>query len=130
MRAYSQDLRDRIINALGRAESPTAIAKRFEVSRIWVYQVKRRWEETGRKTSLPMGGHRKSRLEPLEATIRSWIKDKPDLTLKEMRERLEEMRVSIKEPAIWHQLNKWNLSYKKNFARQRARPSRHSGATA
>jgi transposase len=130
MRAYSQDLRDRIINALGRAESPTAIAKRFEVSRIWVYQVKRRWEETGRKTSLPMGGYRKSRLEPLEATIRSWIKGKPDITLKEMRERLEEMSVSIKEPAIWHQLNKWDLSYKKNLARQRARPSRHPKATA
>jgi transposase len=98
MRAYSQDLRDRIINALGRAESPTAIAERFEVSRIWVYQVKRRWKETGRRTSLPMGGYRKSRLEPLEETIRSWIKDRPDLTLKEIRERLEEMKVSIKEP--------------------------------
>ena len=35
MRAYSQDLRDRILNALERGERPTDIAARFEVSRVW-----------------------------------------------------------------------------------------------
>ena len=39
MQAYSQDLRDRVLGALERGESPTAIAERFEVSRVWVYQV-------------------------------------------------------------------------------------------
>jgi transposase len=125
MRAYSQDLRDRVLNALGRSESPTAIAKRFEVSRIWVYQVKQRWEEEGKRSSLPMGGYRKSCLAPLESTIRSWIKDTSDITLKEMCERLEELGVSIKAPALWHQLNNWSLSYKKNAAPQRTRTRGH-----
>ena len=42
MEAYSQDLRDRVLRALERGERPTAIAARFEVSRVWVYQVQNR----------------------------------------------------------------------------------------
>lgn len=42
MDAYSQDLRDRVLRALERGERPTAIAARFEVSRVWVYQVQNR----------------------------------------------------------------------------------------
>ncbi|HXX21589.1 MAG TPA: transcriptional regulator, partial [Terriglobia bacterium] len=44
MHAYSQDLRDRVLRALGRSEHPTAIARRFEVSRMWVYRVRERWQ--------------------------------------------------------------------------------------
>jgi Homeodomain-like domain len=56
MRAYSQDLRDRVLRALGRAERPSDISRHFEVSRMWVYEVRRRWEEQGCRSSLPMGG--------------------------------------------------------------------------
>jgi transposase len=61
MQAYSQDLRDRVLRALERGEGPTEIARRFEVSRIWVYQVRDRWQKTGERCSLPIGGHRRSR---------------------------------------------------------------------
>jgi hypothetical protein len=37
MEAYSQDLRDRVLRALERGERPVDIARRLEVSRIWVY---------------------------------------------------------------------------------------------
>ncbi|MCW8186959.1 IS630 transposase-related protein, partial [Verminephrobacter eiseniae] len=40
MQAYSQDLRDRVLKAIEQGDRPTDIAKRFEVSRVWVYQVK------------------------------------------------------------------------------------------
>ena|SRR5690606_21849312 len=73
MRAYSQDLRDRILGALARGEGPTAIARRFEVSRIWVYQVRKRWKEEGQRHSLPMGGYRRSRIAHKELQIRQWI---------------------------------------------------------
>ena len=36
MHAYSQDLRDRVLGALARGERPSAIARRYEVSRMWV----------------------------------------------------------------------------------------------
>jgi len=37
MQSYSQDLRERVLWALGRGERPTAIGRRLEVSRVWVY---------------------------------------------------------------------------------------------
>jgi transposase len=131
MAAYSQDLRDRVLRGIERGESPSSIAARLEVSRMWVYQVKQRFEREGRRTSHAVGGYRKSRLAPLEQVLRSWIKAQPDLTLHDMCERLkEEHGVEIKPPALWHQLNNWKLSYKKNSARSRARQRRRSGGQA
>jgi transposase len=131
MRAYSQDLRDRVLSALERGERPTDIAARFEVSRGWVHQVRKQLRLEGRRTSLPIGGHRISVLAPFESLLRAWIGEKPDLTLAEMRERLaREHDVAIREPALWHQLNKWGLSYKKNSTRQRARTARRAGGAA
>ncbi len=131
MRAYSQDLRDRVLGALERGERPTDIAVRFEVSRGWVHQVRKQLQSQGRRTSLPIGGHRISVLAGLETVLRAWIAEKPDLTLAEMCERLSnEHGIVIKVPALWHQLNKWGLSYKKNSARQRARTARRAGGAA
>ncbi|WP_408644568.1 IS630 family transposase [Verminephrobacter eiseniae] len=114
MQAYSQDLRDRVLKAIEQGDRPTDIAKRFEVSRVWVYQVKTRLEE-GIRHSFQIGGHRKSCLAPVEPMLREWIKDRADLTLREMCERLAEHGITIKAPALWHQLNKWGLSLKKTL---------------
>jgi len=131
MRAYSQDLRDRVLHALERGERPTAIARRFDVSRGWVHEVRRRLRSEGRRSSLQIGGHRRSLLAPVELVLRKWIADRPDLTLAEICERLaQEHGIAIGIPALWHQLNKWGLSYKKNPARQRARTARRAGGTA
>ena len=66
MQAYSQDLRDRVLRALARGEGPSEIARRFEVSRFWVYQVRDREQETGVRSSFQIGGHRRSRLAEAE----------------------------------------------------------------
>jgi len=121
MQPYSQDLRDRVLRALERGDGPTEIARRFEVSRIWVYQVRDRANETGERGSRPIGGYRRSRLAAKEQQMRSWIADQSDLTLAEIQQRLEQQGITIKIGALWHQLNKWNLTFKKNAARQRTR---------
>ena len=121
MQSYSQDLRDRVLWALERGERPAHIARRLEISRAWVYQVRDRVRETGQRSSFPIGGHRRSRVAELEAELRAWIEAEPDLALAQICQRLAERGVSIKAGALWHQLNKWNLSFKKNSARQRAR---------
>lgn len=124
MHSYSQDLRDRVLWALERGEGPSAIARRLEVSRVWVYQVRDRKQKTGLGTSLPIGGHRRSRIADMETELRAWLEAEPDLALNQMCERLAEKGVAIKSGALWHQLNKWNLTFKKNAARQRARTRR------
>jgi transposase len=57
----------------------------------------------------------------LKSEICAWIESEPDLSLTELCERLAKQGVLIKTGALWHQLNKWNLTFKKNPARQRAR---------
>ena len=84
MRAYSQDLRERVLSALERGERPTDIAVRLEVSRVWIYQVARRFKQSGQRGSLPMGGHRRSRVAAMESTLRAWIKAEVDVTLAEL----------------------------------------------
>ena len=121
MQSYSQDLRDRVLWALSRGERPTAIARRLEVTRVWVYQVRDRERKTGKRVSFQIGGHRRSRVAEMESVLRSWIEQEPDLSLAELCERLAKQGVSIKTGALWHQLNKWNLTFKKNPARQRTR---------
>jgi len=127
MQAYSQDLRDRVLGALKRGDRPVEIAARYEVSREWVYQVKTRLASEGLRHSFQIGGHRTSRLAPLEHQVRAWIKAQPDLTLVELCDRVAQHGVEIKPPAFWHQLNKWGLSFKKNTLRQRARTAGRSG---
>lgn len=120
MRAYSQDLRERVLNALERGQGPTEIARRYEVSRTWVYEVRQRWRQDGLRCSLPVGGYKRSRIADKEQQIRQWIEAAPDLTLAEICQRLSEQGINISTSALWYQLDKWALSFKKNAARQRA----------
>ncbi len=113
MQSYSQDLRDRVLWALDRGERPTAIARRLEVSRVWVYRVRERQQKTGQRSSFRIGGHRRSRIAEMESVLRVWIEQEPGLSLAELCERLLRQGVAIKIGALWHQLNKWNLTFKK-----------------
>src|ERR1035438_4009902 len=130
MQAYSQDLRERVLRALDRGDRPAEIARRFEVGRVWVYQVRDRLQTTGERSSFQIGGHRRSRLADLEPTLRGWIKAAPDLTLVEMQDRLAKQGVPTKIGALWHQLNRWKLTLKKNPARQRARARGRAASAA
>jgi transposase len=130
MQSYSQDLRERVLWALDRGEGPSSIARRLEVSRVWVYQVRDREQKTGKRTCFQIGGHRRSRVAEMEPVLRAWIEREPDLALSELSERLARQGVLIKPGALWHQLNKWNLTFKKNPARQRARARRRAEGAA
>jgi transposase len=100
---------------LQRGEGASAIARRLEVSRVWVDQGRNRELNTGLGTRLQRGGHRRSRVADLEAVLRAGIEAEPDLAVSEMCDRLAEQGVAIKLGALWHQLNQWNLTFKKTL---------------
>lgn len=129
MAAYSQDLRDRVLRGLERGEGATSIAQRLEVSLRWVYHVKDRYEQAGERAAQPVGGYRRSRVAEMEPRIRAWLGAQVDMTLAELCERLSEQGILIKTTALWHQLDKWNLTLKKNTTRQRARAGRRQTST-
>lgn len=130
MAAYSQDLRDRALSGLERGEGASSIARRLEVSVGWGYHIKQRYERQGERCARKLGGYRRSRLADLEPRIRGWLAERVDLTLAELSARLAQQGVSIKSTALWHQLNHWGLTFKKNSASQRARTRRRAGRTA
>lgn len=130
MSAYSQDLRDRVLKGLERDESATSIARRLEVSLRWVYHVRLRYNRFGERSPQKVGGYRRSRIAGLESQIREWINEEVDLTLVQLCERLAEQGIPIKQTALWYQLDKWGLSFKKNPARQRARTQGRSAGKA
>ncbi len=115
LQAYSQDLRERVLRALERGDRPAEIARRFEVSRLWVYRVRDRQQEAGVRSSFQIGGHRRSRLAARAQALRAWIAAEPDLTLAELQQRLAQQGVATKIGALWHQLNNWNLTFKKTL---------------
>ncbi len=120
MKSLSEDLRQRIVKACEGGEGCASVAARFVLNVRTVQKLWKRYRETGSMLALPRGGYRRSRIAKMEGTLRVWIKAQPDLTLAEMCERLAAQGIGIKPPALWHQLNKWGLSFKKNPARQRA----------
>lgn len=126
MKAYSQDLRDHVARGIERGESPSEIARRLEVSRVWIYRVRDALTQ-GRTQPKQMGGWRRSRLATHEPAIREWIGLRPDLTLREIADRLHlECTVSIGLTALWQQLDKWGITYKKNPTRKRATAPRRA----
>ena len=89
MTPYSQDLRDRVIEALeADLDTRQEIADIFGVSRSYVQKVWRRWRETGNRAALPRGGGRVRTLATHTERIRAEVEQQPDVTLAELCERI------------------------------------------
>jgi len=89
MTPYSQDLRDRIIEALeADLETRQEIADTYGVSRSYVQKVWHRWRDTGNRAALPHGGGRVRTLAAQTERIRAEVEQQPDVTLAELCERI------------------------------------------
>ncbi len=128
MRAYSQDLRGRVIRGRAKNESAAELAVRYKIGKRTVESWWKRYEETGVESALKMGGYRYARLEGQDDFLREWIGKENGLTLVQIQARcLEELGIKVSMGALWERLDKLGLSYKKNAARLRARSARHQG---
>ena len=87
--AYSQDLRDRVINAVV-VEGMTrrAAAARFGVSGSSAIKWVERVERSGSRTAAKMGGYKRVRLEPHRAFLEGLWAEKSDITLQALCDRL------------------------------------------
>jgi len=89
MRAYSQDLRERIVQARqGQEGSQAEVGERFAVSRSFVEKLWRRWRTTGQYAALPHAGGRQRSLRAVETVLRHEVARQPDCTLAELCERV------------------------------------------
>ena len=86
---YSQDLRERVIDAVQRGElSRRAAARRYEISESIAIKWLERVERDGSREPVGHGGHRPSKLMPHRDFLEAARTETPDVTLQALCDRL------------------------------------------
>src|ERR1700682_3028985 len=79
-RAYSLDLRERVVAAVAAGESCRAVAATFKVSVASVVKWSQRFRATGSAAARPMGGNRPYALAAERDWLLNRLSQKPDVT--------------------------------------------------
>ena len=127
-RAYSLDLRERVVAAVEAGHSCRSVAKTFMVSVASVVK----WSQRQRATGSPAAGRVGGRRRYVVAHEREWllarIGEKPDLTLRALLSELRERGLVVSYYALWHFLQHEGITFKKKPARLGAGSARRRKA--
>jgi transposase len=121
MRAYSADLRERVLRDCDGGIGTRAVARKYTVSESWVRRLKQVRRATGRTTPAPRAGGRVGYATAHGEAVRAAVTRTPDATLDELRAALTP---SPSRAALARALAALGLTRKKSRS---GRPSR--GAT-
>jgi len=124
MRAYSVDLRQRVMKAYDEGQWTVGqIAARFKVGEWWVHKLKRQRQREGSLAPRkgPVGQPRSLQNEQLDR-LREYVDEHADATLEQMREALGLHCTAV---TIHNTLRRLGYRYKKNAAGQRTRTRGH-----
>jgi transposase len=119
-RAYSEDLRVRLVGIVEGGRSARSTAKLFSVSASSAVKWVQRWRREKTVAPSKSRGHRRSPLEAHTGWLLKLVKDKDDLTLEEIRLRLARRGIRVAVSTIWSFYDRHKISFKKNRVRQRA----------
>lgn len=116
MKPYSQDLRERIIDALEtKEETQSEVAHRFSVSLSFIEKLWHRWRTSGTYAALPHAGGQRRHLTDHAETLRREVDKQPDATLSELRDRVVAANGPSVSPAtICRELQRLQLRLKKS----------------
>jgi transposase len=116
MKPYSQDLRERIIDAIEtREETQNEVAQRFSVSLSFVEKLLHRWRKSGTYAAHPHAGGQRRHLTDHSETLRGEVDQQPDATLSELRDRVVAANGPSVSPAtICRELQRLQLPLKKS----------------
>jgi transposase len=117
MRAYSLDLRQKVVAAYKRGESTIdEIAALFSVGPTFVKKMLRLHREGGDLSPLPHGGGHTPKLsDKHQKILRAEIARNNDATIEELRDLLRKKAgLEVSQPTVSRALTRLNLSRKKN----------------
>ena len=112
-RAYSLDLRERVVAAVASGQSCRSVAKTFMVSVASVVKWSQRQRAVGSPAALKMGGRRPYLVARERDWVLSRIAEKPDLTLRALLRELAERGLVVSYYALWHFLQHEGVTFKK-----------------
>jgi transposase len=128
-KAYSRDMRERVIAEVEGGASRREAAEEFEISPstaiIWV----KCFRETGRCAAKPRGGS----VSPLEEDaefLLGLIEERPDLTLDEVVLAMRKHKVTGSRTAVWRFFQRHKITFKKKPAGGRAGALRRRTGTS
>jgi transposase len=127
-RAYSLDLRERVVAAVENGQSCRSVADIFGVSVASVVKWSQRFRTTGSAAAKPMGGWRPFALQGERAWLLARIGEAPDITLRALAAELVDRGIVVSHYAVWHFLVREGVTFKKKPARQRAGSARRGPA--
>ena len=122
-KAYSGDLRERVIDAVETGASRREAAERFEVSVSSAIKWLQRWRDRRSAAPKPRGGSI-SPLEEFAAEVLALIDEQPDLTLVETVTALHRRRIKTSRSSLWRFLDRHGITLKKKPASCRTAASR------
>ena len=107
-RAYSQDLRDRVMAARDGGMKTKRVADLFQVSASWVRRVMQRRREHGEQSPRLRGGATVIKIDLDQ--LRQLVQQQPDATARQLHERLG---IACSVAAVEMALRRMGLSFKK-----------------
>jgi transposase len=128
-KAYSADMRGRVIARVESGASRREAAEHYEVSAsvavIWV----KCFRETGRCAAKPRGGST-SPLEEHAEFLLTLVSEQADLTLDEVVSAMRKQRIPGSRTAVWRFFERHQITFKKKPARSRAGARGRGAGTA
>ncbi len=122
-RAYSSDLRDRVVTAVVAGATVRAAAERFGVSVASAVRWSQRYRATGSAAARPRGGKKPYVLTGQREWLLARIAEAPDLTLRALMAELADRGVVASYHAVWDFFAHEGVTFKKKPARRRAEPA-------
>ena len=126
-RAYSEDLRVRVVRYVEGGASARAAAKLFGVSASSSVKWMQRWRREKSVAPNPVRGHRRRLLDGHADWLRELIEAQSDLTLAEIQAKLKRRGVRVSLWTIWSFYDRQAVSFKKKRLRRRAGSARRGG---
>lgn len=118
---YSEDLRERLVQAVREGMSARGAARMFHVSESIGVKWVQRWRKFRSLQASATRGHRKSPLDEHEAWLLELIVAQPDLTLEEIRVLLVRYKdLSAGVGSVWRFYDRHGIAFKKKPAGRRA----------
>ena len=117
-RAYSLDLRERVVAAVAAGESCRAVATKFKVSVASVVKWSQRFRATGSAAAYKVGGRRPYALAGERDWLLARLAEKPDITLRALGAELAARGIKVSHFAVWHFFEHEGISFKKSPCRQ------------
>ena len=127
MKAYSSDLRERVLLDCDAGMETRQAAVKHRVSESWIRRLKQRRRDTGETTPRPCRNRRVAKWLAYADRLQELVRQQPDATLGELATALGG---ELRPQTISRALKTLRLTFKKSASRRGARPARRGDASA